>query len=126
MALSHADFEVMASTLGRGAGKGAFYTGERVIDAGEVLGVYQGLRRRNHDTHSDYCFCIESDPEVCIDGAGSQHWSAYMNDAGVQHRNNVTFAGDGDIVAMHAIKPGCELFVSYGRDYWRSRSLQRT
>ena len=120
------DFEIMPSTLGRLSGRGAFYTGDRVIEAGEVLGQYRGVHKRDHEEHTAYCLGIESDDDVCIDGEGSTHWTAYMNDAGMQRRNNVCFVGDGDVVAMYRITPGSELFVSYGQSYWRSRNITRT
>lgn len=118
------DFEIMPSLLGPTAGEGAFYTGARTIQRGELMGHYVGVPKVGHATHSDYCLGVESDDDICLDAANLRHWTSKMNDGG-RKRNNVGFFGDSECRATRKIKPGDELYVSYGASYWESRQHKK-
>lgn len=115
-----------------GAGKGLFTThdikrGEKVIEyTGEIITWKECLKRNdNMDGVGAYYFYIND--RKCID---AQHTldslARYANDAagfvrldGV--RNNCRYEvekGKAYIVASKNLKPGDEIYVSYGKEYW--------
>lgn len=125
------NLEVKKSAI-PGAGKGLFAKslfkrGERIVEyTGEVI-TWAECRRRNEklDGIGAYYFYISD--RKCVD---AQHCpdslARYANDAaGIVRipgiRNNARFEvhrGRPYIIASKNIKPGEEIFVSYGKEYW--------
>lgn len=115
-----------------GAGKGLFATtlfkrGERVIEyTGEII-TWAECKKRNEtlDGVGAYYFYVSSrkcvDAQNCLDSM-----ARYANDAaGIARipgiRNNSRFEvikGKPYIIASRNIKPGDEIFVGYGKEYW--------
>lgn len=116
-----------------GAGKGLFAKvlfkrGDRVIEyTGEEL-TWAQCKKRNEQMHGGigaYYFYISE--RKCVDAQNCPDSLArYANDAaGIVRlpgiRNNARFEvikGKPYIIASRNIKPGDEIFVAYGKDYW--------
>ncbi len=126
----HSDLLVKKSTL-PGAGKGLFAKreikkGERVVEyIGEIITEAELDRRAEKDVYG-YSFYINK--RKCIDAYYTPNELArYANDAlGLRRKkglkNNscyVIYRNSGWIKAEKNIKPGEEIFVSYGAEYWR-------
>ncbi|MFN4083862.1 MAG: SET domain-containing protein [Bacteroidia bacterium] len=115
-----------------GAGKGLFTTheikrGEKVVEyTGEIVTWAECLRRNdNMDGVGAYYFYINN--RKCIDAQNCPDSLArYANDAagfvrleGV--KNNCRYEiekGKAYIVASRNLKPGDEILVAYGKEYW--------
>jgi SET domain-containing protein len=115
-----------------GAGKGLFAAaefkrGERIIEyTGEIITWAQCKKRNeNLDGVGAYYFYVSArkcvDAQNCLDSL-----ARYANDAaGIVRidgiRNNSRFEvikGKPYIIASRNIKPGDEIFVGYGKEYW--------
>ncbi|MDP1726135.1 MAG: SET domain-containing protein [Bacteroidota bacterium] len=115
-----------------GAGKGLFTT--TLIKRGEPVIEYTGdnitwaeCKRRNehHDGVSAYFFyisarkcvdaqnCPESKARYANDAAGFIRLPGFKNNSRFEIRNGRPF-----IVASKNIKPGEEVYVAYGKEYW--------
>jgi uncharacterized protein len=113
------------------AGKGLFT--EKEIKKGEVVCQYEGERitwaeaiRRNDKDKGGYVYYITK--KNCIDAFEYEDtFGRYANDAaGLGRvkglRNNSTYDVRDNhvyIVATRKIKAGAEVFVSYGKQYWK-------
>lgn len=123
-------------TVGKSAiaGRGLFAC--ETIRPGEEIAEYVGRRMTNKEFNiifdAGMWMYAVSIPGGVIDAAGDE-WDEYpakfSNDAmGIKRvgaRNNATFRYSGKrgnykvyIVATRHIKPGDEIFTSYGRGYW--------
>jgi SET domain-containing protein len=115
-----------------GAGKGLFTT--HAIPKGEVVCEYEGERitwkeclKRNEDQIGKGAYYFYINARNCVDAqytlwahgryandaAGLTRVIGLKNNAEYEVRKNVPY-----IVATRNIKPGEEIFVSYGKDYW--------
>ncbi|MDZ4668892.1 MAG: SET domain-containing protein [bacterium] len=125
------DLEIKKSHI-PGAGKGLFASalfkrGDRVIEyTGDII-TWAQCKKRNEtlDGVGAYYFYVSAkkcvDAQNCLDSL-----ARYANDAagfvridGI--RNNSRFEvirGKPFIIASRNIKPGEEVFVSYGKEYW--------
>lgn len=123
----------------KGAGKGLFTNslikrGERVVEyTGDII-TWKECERRNEamkDGIGAYYFYISA--KKCID---AQHhldsMARYCNDANgftkvVGLKNNARFEiikNKVYIIASRNLKPGDEIFVAYGREYWQALAAQ--
>ena len=86
------------------------YTGEQLTRA--------AIEERYGDERGEYVLCRDS--KRCIDSRATNSSAArYANDSrGTEKRNNARFRALR-IEASQRIRPGDEIFVAYGRDYWR-------
>lgn len=125
------DLEVRLSQIpGSGMGLFAcktFRRGDRIIEyEGEWI-TWAQCRKRNEGMEGVGAYYFYISDRKCVDAQNTPEALArYANDAagfvrlpGV--RNNARFEvyrGRPYIVASRTIKPGDEIFVSYGRDYW--------
>jgi SET domain-containing protein len=115
-----------------GAGKGLFATtlfkrGDRVIEyTGDVI-TWAECRRRNEALEGVGAYFFYVNDRKCVDAQNRPDSLArYANDAsGIVRipgmRNNSRFEvikGKPFIIASRNIKPGDEVFVAYGKDYW--------
>jgi len=113
-----------------GAGYGLFTKkslkrGEKVVEyLGEIID-YQEYNKRTDENKYGYMFYL--DKKTCIDAYDTPHFVArYANDAKGLKRvpgldNNCEYHIEDKrvyIVAKRDIRPGEELFVSYGKEYW--------
>ncbi len=116
-----------------GAGKGLFTTepikkGEKIVEyTGENI-TWAECKKRNELLEGFGAYYFYVSERKCVDAQNSPDAMArYANDAaGLMRipgiRNNSNYAvieGKPYIVASRNIKPGEEIFVSYGRDYWK-------
>ena len=86
------------------------------------LGLGLRLRLRLHERYGDergeYVLC--RDNKRCIDSRATNSSAArFANDSrGTEKRNNARFRALR-VEATRRIRPGDEIFVAYGRDYWK-------
>ena len=106
-----------------GAGLGLFAAAE--FKRGDVIAPYEGeklTRRRVDERYGDetaqYVLC--RDAAHCVDASASNASAArFANDArGSDKRNNARYRGF-NIAATRTVRPGDEILVPYGREYWR-------
>ena len=109
-------------------GKGVF----AVVDlpAGRLLAYYKGERLSNEEYEKRYSrktagsgYALDMETHV-LDAANLKYsdWTRYVNDAhGTKHRTNCEFSVGGAIKTKRRIAAGEELFVGYGRGYWKGR-----
>ena len=106
-----------------GAGLGLFAAAG--FKRGDVIAPYEGeklTRRRVDERYGDergeYVLCRDS--KRCIDSAATNSSAArFANDSrGTDFRNNARFRALR-VEATRRIRPGDEIFVAYGKDYWR-------
>jgi hypothetical protein len=95
---------------------------------------YGGDRIVTHDADygGDYVLELkDTDPYIYMDGKrSSKRIGAFANHPPPGRRGNARFTtkpdfSDGELVANNNIRPGQEIFVNYGDDYWHARSAQR-
>lgn len=126
------------STL-KGAGKGLFTDsiikrGERIVEyTGDVI-TWKECERRNNEIKEGvgaYYFYISE--KKCIDAQNHlDSLARYCNDANgftkiIGLKNNARFEiirGRVYIIASRNFKPGDEIFVAYGREYWQALAEQ--
>ena len=86
------------------------YTGEQLTRA--------AVEQRYGDERGEYVLCRDS--KRCIDSRATNSSAArFANDSrGTDFRNNARFRALR-LEATRRIRPGDEIFVAYGRDYWR-------
>ena len=106
-----------------GAGLGLFApqdfrpSGKIAPDPGAQL-TRAAIEQRYGDERGEYVLCRDS--KRCIDSAATNSSAArYANDSrGTDFRNNSRFRALR-VEATRRIRPGDEIFVAYGKDYWR-------
>lgn len=123
----------IAESLIPGAGKGLFPTAE--IKRGEVILQVKGPRytvaeiEANH-SENDYLLELNDGSGDCIEVIGE---ARYANDArGINSvpgsYNNAQFCSAEDhsmfLQATRNIKPGQEIYVNYGKNYWKEMLKQ--
>ena len=93
----------------RPSDKIAAYTGEQLTRA--------AIDERYGDERGEYVLCRDS--KRCIDSRATNSSAArYANDSrGTDFRNNSRFKALR-LEASRRIRPGDEIFVAYGREYW--------
>ena len=115
-----------------GAGKGLFTA--IPIHPGEVVAVFEGERlsateaKRRAEREEDGYFVTLLDGNT-LDSMHTECFAKYANDAegpgNSRLRNNaVITVDDGDrpcVMATRTIKAGGEVFVAYGKAYWKKR-----
>jgi len=86
------------------------YTGEQLTRA--------AIEERYGDERGEYVLCRDS--KRCIDSRATNSSAArFANDSrGTDFRNNARFRALR-LEATRRIRPGDEIFVAYGKDYWR-------
>ena len=117
------NIKIKTSTIPN-AGLGAF--AKINIPPGVIVGTYEGVR---YDTYeelpkdSNYILYIDyGDYYMDAKDPTKSNWTRYINDArNSGHVNNVMFTSRGNVKTIKKIKKGEELFVSYGRSYWRKK-----
>lgn len=145
--LATTGLEVRPSSLPR-AGMGLFYQGCRALRAGDVITFYSGKElvttaayESRYDPQVDARgveteFGVSSEcGRWCLDGGSTMNFPGrWINDARDPTRTNAAFGPfrtASDVVALHGracipivatktVRPGQELFLSYGRAYWEA------
>lgn len=112
------NMEVRPSTI-PDAGNGVFTNVS--IPKGKFLAYYRGkIVDLNKITNTDYVLALEDGTAIC--GKDKTHFGSMINcPTGTPNAANVEFSQDGTLHTIRAIKPGEELFVDYGREYWTGR-----
>ena len=116
------------------AGKGLYTT--RKILKGEVIGEYTGkllstkVIDKDEDKYAENYYLFDIGNGVTIDGEKSKSKTRYINDAsgltrikGLSNNSSFHTYKRSNTVLLRAkrdIKPGEEIFASYGRDYWKA------
>lgn len=129
---------VEESTL-KGAGKGLFThseikRGEKIVEyTGDIITWKECERRNNAIKEGIGAYYFYISKKKCID---AQHHldslARYCNDANgftkiIGLKNNARFEiikGRVFIIASRNFKPGDEIFVAYGREYWQALAEQ--
>ncbi len=119
------NLRVKDSTVPHG-GLGLF-TAEKTYKKGEVITPYTGdlLTKKQVDTRypgnttGEYVLC--QNENKCVDGRkttekGLGRWanSTYKT----KYKSNAKYTSKFNVTATKTIKPGKEILVNYGRDYW--------
>ena len=133
------NLKVLKSTI-EGAGWGLFSTA--VIDKKDIICSYEGARfEGDYDESSagegkDYVamakmFKVSKDGKITkeikvyVDSWEEDScYGRYVNDPLNDHLVNARIVMRGDkmvLVALEEIRPGQEIFISYGEDYWKAR-----
>ncbi len=127
MHLPAKNLKIKTSTIPQ-AGKGLFTTVD--IEKGTIITEYTGRRATwaevEDDTENGYIYFID-DQNVIDASSDLKSWGRYANDAAGLTRvkgvkNNAEYYEEDNKVFIKAkttIPAGAEIFVSYGRDYWR-------
>ena len=119
-------FEVKTSRIPK-AGLGLFSTIH--IKKNERVMEYRGVLRLIDDGHENHDYCFEIG-KYCIDASDPKSCKArFANDVfGTKFKVNLRVMVDKKnrriwYVACRNIKPGTELFLNYGSEYWSSRGM---
>jgi uncharacterized protein len=112
------------------SGKGLFTTvdikrGERIVEYKGRLHKWKDIKFQ--DTTNGYLLYMTS--QAVIDARASKTFGRYANDAAGFSRmdglkNNAEYLYEGKrcyIESKRSIKAGEEIFVAYGREYWKDR-----
>ena len=123
----------------KGAGKGLFVNtlikrGEKVVEyTGDIITWKECERRNNEFTDGIGAYYFYINEKKCIDAQNHlDSMARYCNDANGFSKipglkNNARFEiikGRVFIIASRNLKPGDEVFVAYGREYWQALALQ--
>nr|CCC93924.1 conserved hypothetical protein [Trypanosoma congolense IL3000] len=125
----HRFFEVRQSVLGTGAGLGLFMRPTRALRQGTVMCEYVGriLRRLPRSRELGTYVVRLRTASFFVDGVNErgEHLSlaTFINDSGPNAANAVmreydTLPGRVFVVATRDIRPGEEIFCTYGSTYW--------
>jgi hypothetical protein len=121
--LAHLD--IRTSTLPN-AGLGLFTLIDR--PRGQIIASYGGERMNIEQLASRYKkpilhpYAIELHDHSYLDTARVRSIASYINDAKTKEKTNAELYEYDNNVYIHTIKPICageEIFVSYGKSYWR-------
>ena len=120
---------VKRSSLGAHAGMGLF--AKRDFARGEVLCHYTGERLdgRQASELKERRYLMRLCKNLSIDAGKSLHVGArYINDNADKGKINVRFRKEPDlcrasVVALRDIQCGDEVFVSYGKGYWKQMGV---
>lgn len=116
--------KIKKSTIPK-AGKGVF--AQESFKKGEIIGKYTGERisKKTFDefTNARRAYVLEiikSNRRYLVDAFDPEKsgWPRYINHHPKRTKPNVEFMEDGRIQVIRYIKPGDELFIDYGDDYW--------
>lgn len=102
-----------------GAGNGVYAL--RRFEKGELLGFYTGAYVLHRNSVREGHYALEATAHRVIDGAQCGNWTKYMNDGthgAKRSRSNAAFGDDAAVNATKVIRPGAEILVDYGSDYW--------
>jgi hypothetical protein len=128
-----ADYLYVQTSGIAGAGKGLFTAIN--IHRGEVVAVFEGERlsateaRQRAERGENGYFVTLLDGST-LDSMHTECFAKYVNDVegpgNSRLRNNAVITLDDEdrpcVMATRNIKAGSEVFVSYGKEYWRKRS----
>lgn len=125
MTLDHTHFEIRRSSI-KGAGRGLFAK-QRIL-AGHTIGRYTGIvlseRQVNRVPYvdSDYVLWVCKDCYIVGEGPLANH-TRYINHHPRPNAQIVTSTRwkKARIEATKTIRPGQEIFIDYGPDYWVDR-----
>ena len=120
---------VKPSSLGPQAGLGLF--AKRDFARGDVLCYYIGekLGGRQASGLKDRAYLMRLCKNLSIDaGKSIQVGARYINDNADKSKINVRFQKEPDlcrasVVALRDMQQGEEVFVSYGKGYWKQRGV---
>ena len=124
--LNKEDYTIKRSTI-KNAGKGAFTN--IYLPKGTVLNYYKGkkLSKKQYDRLSDSEYVWElsgrNGVPVYVDGKDKKksNWLRYLNDPKKNSKINVEpyqYKQKIYYRTIKKVKPGDELFISYGDEYW--------
>jgi hypothetical protein len=122
--LTPEEYTIATSTIPN-AGNGAF--ANIFLKKGTVLGNYKGKRlsKQQYDRLKDQSYVWELSSRygpIYIDGKNPKvsNWLRFLNDSRDRRLNVEPYQYRGDIYyrTTKNIKPGTELFISYGDEYW--------
>jgi hypothetical protein len=122
--LTPEEYTIATSTIPN-AGNGAF--ANIFLKKGTVLGNYKGKRlsKQQYDRLKDQSYVWELSSRygpIYIDGKNPKvsNWLRFLNDSRDRRLNVEPYQYRGDIYyrTTKNIKPGEELFISYGDEYW--------
>lgn len=112
------------------AGKGLFYVGKRPFPKDRVITKYSGVVTATPDRDSAYVVAVAKNKFLDAKST-STAVGRYINDSrGTARRPNVKISGSRTLTQYHGqpatniittktIQPNSELFLSYGKDYWK-------
>lgn len=112
---------IKPSTVAKG-GMGAFAA--RPFKKGTTLGWYTGRVCTENDPMLEGEYAMGLSRDLVVDAAAGGSWTRFINDGRYRRRNDKTNAEAGpemDIVTIHYVAKGKELFIDYGKEYWASR-----
>jgi hypothetical protein len=116
-----AHVSIEASTV-PGAGMGVFWRGPAPLPANRIVGTYKGVSMPEPPADTTYTLFVEEPPPGrYVDAADvrTANWTRYMNDPrGTGRPFNVVFTRAGRVKTITRVRPGDELLVPYGSDYW--------
>ena len=106
-----------------GAGVGVF--AKKDIKAGEDLGFYRGEWLNidefiNENRNFTYTLGLSSGIFIDAEKNGYNWVSRVNTPRGTNMKTNIYWDNDGKVFAKRNIKAGDELYVAYGRNYWRA------
>ena len=117
-------YKIATSTIPN-AGNGAF--ANVFLKKGTILGNYKGkkLSQQEYDRLSDQSYIWELSSKygpIYIDGKPEKtsNWLRYLNDSRDKRQNVEPYQYAGKLYyrTIKIVKPGQELFITYGDEYW--------
>jgi len=110
------------SSLGGPSGRGMF--SPFYIPKGCYVGLYDGVVAGDSETEASQSDGIlKLQPGYNVDGAHHGNWMYYINDNKDKKRINLEINCLGMLKTVKTILPGDEMFVSYGDDYWKDKTM---
>lgn len=124
---------IKSSTLGAGAGKGLFAARDlKKDDVFDYTGDYVRLGAGQNRAGTESAYILELTEQLGIDAARTNTAEGrFVNDArGSGKRNNCRFSVNqhtktAKLRVLRNIKAGEELFVAYGRGYWKQTEANK-
>ncbi len=114
---------VIKDSLIPNAGQGAFIDVD--VKKGSLLGKYIGEPLTNEeyvnkypDGKSFYVLAVPGEEDMFVDASdpSKSNWTRYINH---DKKSNVRWEIGGDVIATRNIPAGSELYLNYGKQYWK-------
>ena len=127
--LDESCFEIRASTI-RGAGKGLY--ARCTVYRGDTIGAYTGVLASDDEVNngpyvdSHYILWLCQDHQIVAEGEAA-NYTRYINHS---DKPNVRFVVStrwkkARVEALKRIRPGEEIFLDYGPDFWAAVNAEK-